>query len=101
VPILMENSDHVGALQQAGIPLKQTIGPGDYYRWRAALADPAGLAAYAISFGDDAVAQAVKAHPEGLNELSIVCSTNQPCVRIYQSDRYNAQADRYRGGSAR
>ena len=101
VPILMENSDHVGALQQAGIPLKQTIGPDDYYRWRAALADPAGLAAYVVSFGDDAVEQAEKAHPEGLTELTILCSTNQPCVRIYQSDRYNAEADRYRGGSAR
>ncbi len=29
--ILMDNSSHVGALQKAGIPLKQTIGPGDWY----------------------------------------------------------------------
>jgi hypothetical protein len=87
-PILMENSDHVGALQQAGIPLKQTIGPSDYYRWRAAMADPAASAAYVVSVGDDAVAQAVKAHPEGLLELTIVCSTNQPCVKIYQSDKW-------------
>jgi hypothetical protein len=34
------------------------------------------------------VAQAVKAHPEGLLELTIVCSTNQPCVKIYQSDKW-------------
>jgi hypothetical protein len=88
VPILMENSDHVGALQAAGIPLKQTIGPSDYYRWRAGMADPAATAGYVISVGDDAVAQAVKAHPESLLELTILCSTNQPCVRIYQSERY-------------
>ncbi len=87
-PILMENSDHVGALQQAGIPLRQTIGPSDYYRWRDAMAEPAKKAAYVVSIGDDAVAQAVKAHPDGLTELSIMCSTNQPCVRIYQSDVY-------------
>jgi hypothetical protein len=88
LPILMENSDHIGALQEAGIPLKQTVGPNDYYRWRAAMAAPAEMAAYVISIGDDAVAQAVKTHPEGLTELTILCSTNQPCVRIYQSDRY-------------
>ena len=87
-PILMENNDHVGALQQAGIPLKQTIGPSDYYGWRAALADPAASAAYVISVGDDAVAQMVKAHPDGLSELMIMCSTNQPCVRIYQSEKW-------------
>jgi len=85
--ILMENSDHVGALQEAGIPLKQTIGPSDYYRWRAAMADPAAAAPYVISIGDDAVAAAIKAHPDGLTELMIMCSTNQPCVRIYQSSR--------------
>ena len=87
-PILMENSDHVGALQQAGIPLKQTIGPSDYYRWRAAMTDPATAAAYVISFGDDPVAQAVKQHPDGLVELTILCTSNQPCIRVYQSSRY-------------
>ncbi len=92
MPILMENNDRVGALQAAGIPLKQTIGPSDYYGWRAAMADPSGTAAYVVSVGDDAISQAVKAHPEGLNELTILCTTNQPCVRIYESDRY-------RGGS--
>jgi hypothetical protein len=88
MPILMENDEHVGALQMAGIPLKQTIGPSDYYHWRAAMAAPADAAAYVISIGDDDVAHAVKAHPDGLTELMIMCSTNQPCVRIYQSDRY-------------
>ena len=85
--ILMENSDHVGALQEAGIPLKQTIGPSDYYAWRAAMANPAAAADYVISIGDDQVDAACKAHPQGLTELMIMCSTNQPCVRIYQSTR--------------
>jgi hypothetical protein len=87
-PILMENNDHVGALQAAGIPLRQTIGPSDYYKWLAAKADPAAAAAYVISVGDDEVAQMVKAHPRGLQELMIMCSTNQPCVRIYQSEKW-------------
>ena len=86
--ILMENSNHVGALQKAGIPLKQTIGPGDYYAWRAALLAPAKTANYVVTVAGDELSDAVKAHPEGLTELSIVCATNQPCVRVYQSDQY-------------
>ena len=39
--ILMYNSDHVGALQDAGIPLRQTINEGDYDSFHAALAAPA------------------------------------------------------------
>ncbi len=42
VPILMYISDHVGALQQAGIPLTQTLNESDYDSWKAALADACG-----------------------------------------------------------
>ncbi len=87
-PILMENSEHVGALQTAGIPLRQTIGPADYYGWRAGMAAPAESAAYVVAVAGDAVSQAVKAHPEGLTELTILCSSGWPCVRLYESDRY-------------
>jgi hypothetical protein len=91
VPILMAESDHIGALQDAGIPLKQTINETDYDSWHAALEDPAGKAAYVIAMEGDAVAKAVAAHPDGLEELSITCTTGQPCARIYQSERYMAQ----------
>lgn len=94
--ILMENSDHVGALQKAGIPLRQTIGPSDYYRWREGLAAPAETAGYVVAAAGDPVSEAVKAHPEGLTELTILCTSKWPCVRIYQSDRY-AQSDRNKG----
>jgi hypothetical protein len=88
--ILMENSTYVGALQQAGIPLRQTIGPSDYYRWRDAMADPGASAEYAIAIGDDDVAKAIKAHPAGLEQpLSIICSTGEPCIRTYQSSRWH------------
>jgi hypothetical protein len=88
-PILMQESDHIGALQDAGIPLKQTLNESDYDSWHAALEDPAGKAAYVIALDGDAVAKAVAAHPEGLEELSITCGTGQPCARMYQSDRYS------------
>jgi hypothetical protein len=88
-PILMQESDHIGALQDAGIPLKQTINETDWYSWEPALQDPAGKAAYIVAMQGDAVAKAVAAHPEGLQELTILCSTGQPCAHIYQSTRYN------------
>jgi Dolichyl-phosphate-mannose-protein mannosyltransferase len=85
--ILMYNSDHVGALQYAGIPLRQTINEGDYDSFQAALAAPAEHAAYVVAIAGDAVSVAVAAHPEGLTELTILCTTGQPCARIYQSNR--------------
>jgi hypothetical protein len=84
--ILMYNSDHVGALEYAGIPLRQTLNEGDYDSFHAALAAPAEHAAYVVAIAGDPVSTAVAAHPEGLSELTILCSTGQPCARIYQSD---------------
>jgi hypothetical protein len=85
--ILMYNSDHVGALQAAAIPLRQTINEGDYDSFRAALAAPAQHASYVVAIAGDPVSAAVSAHPEGLTELTILCTSGQPCARIYQSDR--------------
>jgi hypothetical protein len=88
VPILMYNSDHIGAIQDAGIPLKQTVNEGDYDSWKAALADPADHAAYVIAIKGDPVSKAVDANSQGLTELSILCTTGQPCARIYRSDKF-------------
>jgi hypothetical protein len=85
--ILMYNSDHVGALQAAAIPLRQTINEGDRDSFQAALAAPAEHAAYVVAIAGDPVSGAVAAHPEGLTELTILCTSGQPCARIYQSDR--------------
>jgi hypothetical protein len=88
VPILMYNSDHVGALQDAGIPLRQTLNEGDYDSWQAALAAPADHAAYVVAIAGDAVSKAVAEHPDGLTELTVLCTTGQPCARVYRSDRF-------------
>jgi hypothetical protein len=87
-PILMQQSDHIGALQDAGIPLRQTFNESDWDSWHAALKDPANHAAYVVALEGDAVSKAVAEHPEGLQEITILCGTGQPCARIYQSDRY-------------
>jgi hypothetical protein len=85
--ILMYNSDHVGALQDAGIPLLRTLNEGDYDSFHAALAAPSEHASYVIAITGDPVSDAVARHPENLTELSILCTTGQACARIYQSNR--------------
>ena len=35
--LLMSTSEHIGAVQRAGIPLRNIINEGDYYEWGAAL----------------------------------------------------------------
>jgi hypothetical protein len=86
--ILMYNSDHIGALQDAAIPLRQTLNEGDYDSFQAALAAPAEHAPYVVAIAGDPVSKAVEAHPEGLTELTVLCTTGQPCARIYQSNRF-------------
>jgi len=81
--ILMYTSDHVGAVQLAGIPLVRTINDTDYDAWTAALAHPAQAAPFVVAIDGDAVARAVAAHPSGLTLLDVICSTGQPCARIY------------------
>ena len=56
--ILMRVSSDVGALQQAGIPLRRTVNEGDYLTWQRALEDPARDASTVVALDGDAVAQA-------------------------------------------
>ena len=93
-PILMYTSEHIGALQRAGIPLKRTINEGDYYQWASALRDPAGSASLVVAIDGDAVAKAVAEHPQGLDLKTVICSTDQQCARIYTSQTWRANKDR-------
>ena len=78
--LLMYLGDHVGAVQQAGIPLKRVINEGNHRTWRQpadpdglweqALADPARYADYVVAFEGDPVWQAVAArHLHALVEI--------------------------------
>lgn len=82
--VLMDTSAHVGALEQIGMPLKRTINDGDYERWQAALKDPSA-ADFVVAFDGGPVAKAVREHPEHLASMFVICSTGQPCARIYRS----------------
>jgi hypothetical protein len=88
-PVMMSTSAHIGAVQVAGRPLVNMVSEDDDQRWQAALADPAGNAAVVIAMVGDPVAAAVKEHPEGLVEQQIICTTGQPCARVYQSMKWH------------
>jgi Dolichyl-phosphate-mannose-protein mannosyltransferase len=86
--IMMYTSDHIGAVQRAGIVLRRTLNEGDYFQWHDGLRDPAKAAQWVVATDGDAVAAAVKAMPDGLELVDVVCSTGQPCARVYRSHAY-------------
>jgi hypothetical protein len=83
--ILMRVSSDVGAVQQAAIPLRRIVNEGDYLTWQRALEAPARNVSTVVAFDGDVVSQAVRRHPEGLQMSNVICSTGQPCARIYRS----------------
>jgi hypothetical protein len=83
--ILMRVSSDVGAVQQAAIPLRRTVNEGDYLTWQRALEAPARSVSTVVAFDGDVVSQAIQRHPEGLQMSNVICSTGQPCARIYHS----------------
>lgn len=84
-PVMMSTSAHVGAVQESGRTLRSMVSEDDDVTWRKALADPAHHAAFVIALRGDEVAKAVAAHPEGLDELEVLCTTGQPCAAVYRS----------------
>jgi hypothetical protein len=83
--ILMHVSSDVGAVQQAGIPLRRIVNEGDYLTWQRALEDPARGASTVIALDGDTVSQAIQRQPAGLQLVNVICSSGQPCARIYRS----------------
>jgi hypothetical protein len=88
---LMDLSEHVGIMEQAGIPLRQVVNQENHRPWirptdpeglwERALADPPRYVDFVIVFDGDAVDQAVnRTH---LTELIQIHSTGQPHARIY------------------
>lgn len=86
--ILMYTSAHIGALQDMGFPLKQTVNEGDGMQWIPAMDHPGTAADVVVAIAGDPVDEAVRRHPQGLQLMDIICSTGQPCARIYKSSIY-------------
>ncbi|MDE1161514.1 MAG: hypothetical protein PW792_06150 [Acidobacteriaceae bacterium] len=89
-PVMMSTSAHIGAVQTAGRKLTSMVSENDEVSWEKALADPAHNAQFVIALKGDPVDAAVAAHPEGLKELEVLCSTGQPCAKVYQSELYTS-----------
>jgi hypothetical protein len=90
--LLMYLGEHVGALEQAGIPLRRTINEGNHRVWKRpsdpeglwerALADPAAYADYVVGFQGDPVWTA--ARDQHLTALVEIHTTGQPPAVIFQ-----------------
>jgi hypothetical protein len=91
--LLMYLGDHVGSVEQAGIPLRRVINEGNHRTWKQpadsdglwerALADPAHYADYVVAFEGDSVWKAVQArHLEALVEIH---ATGQARAILYRA----------------
>lgn len=91
--LLMYLGEHVGALQDAGIPLKRTINEGNHRvwiqpsdpegLWERALNDPSKFADYAIAFDGDRVWQATAGR--GFPALAIISVNGQRRATIFRT----------------
>jgi len=88
---LMDISEHVGVMEQAGIPLRQVVNNENHRVWKRpsdpeglwerALADPPRYVDFVIAFDGDAVDRG--ANLTNLTELIEIHATGQPHARIY------------------
>src|SRR6266568_8703794 len=90
---VMYLGDHVGAFQQAGIPLSQVINEGNHRPWKRpadpdglwekALQHPAAYADYVIAFDSDPVASTIEERE--LRAIEIVRVSGQPEATLYRT----------------
>jgi hypothetical protein len=83
--IMFDTTDHIGAVQQAGIELKRLVSPLDSQTFDRAKVQPAKFANLIVAIDGDPVAKAVAANKDGLEELEVVCNSGQGCARFYRS----------------
>jgi hypothetical protein len=91
--LLMFLGNHVGALQQAGIPLRRVINEGNHRTWKQpvdqdglwerTLANPARYADFVIAFEGDAVSTGVRR--QDLIPLAVIHSSGEPGATIYRT----------------
>jgi hypothetical protein len=93
--LLMYLGDHVGALQQAGIPLRRTINEGNHRPWKEpidreglwerALANPSQYVDFVIATDGDPVALGVER--QSLSAMLVIRTSGQPAITIYWTHR--------------
>jgi 4-amino-4-deoxy-L-arabinose transferase-like glycosyltransferase len=85
--LLMYQGEHVGALQQAGIPLRTVISEISHPDWEWALLDPAKHADIIIAFRGDPVWMAAQQHRGELTELFTITVPEQAKCAVYRANR--------------
>jgi hypothetical protein len=88
--VLMYQGEHVGALQQAGIPLRNVISEVSHPDWEWALLDPAGKADIIVAFKGDPVWMAAHEHRSELTEMVTITVPEQARAAIFRSNRRSA-----------
>jgi len=93
--LLMYLGDHVGALQQAGVPLRRTINEGNHRPWKApvdreglweqALAHPSQHVDFVVTLDGDPVDSGVQ--KQGLSSMMVIRTIGQPSATIYWAHR--------------
>jgi hypothetical protein len=97
---LMDIGEHVGIMEQAGIPLRQVVNNENRRQWKRptdpeslwerTLADPSHYVDFVIAFDGDAVDQHV--NKANLSDLTEIHATGQPPARIYIAQRATNQS---------
>jgi hypothetical protein len=100
--ILMYLGDHVGALQQAGIPLRRVISEGNHRSWKQpsdpdglwerALANPGRYVDYVVASRGDEVS--LRVQKGELTSLAVIHVSGQEPVTIYWSHPLPSSAPR-------
>jgi hypothetical protein len=91
--LLMYLGNHVGAVQQAGIPLRRVINEGNHRTWKQpvdqdglwerTLANPSRFVDFVIAFEGDAVSNGVR--KDELVPLAVLHSSDEPKATIYRT----------------
>jgi hypothetical protein len=82
--LLMYQGEHVGALQEAGIPLRHVISEVSHPDWEWALLDPARHADFIIACKGDPVWMAAHEHQQDLTNLISITVPGQAKCSIYR-----------------
>ena len=84
--LLMYQGEHVGALQQAGIPLRNVISEISHPDWEWALLDPAKHADVIVAFKGDPVWMAARERRADLTEVMTIIVPEQAKCVIYRAN---------------
>jgi hypothetical protein len=85
--VLMATTNYVGALQDAGIPLRRVIWEGVHPEWDESLADPPKYADYIVAFQGDEVWYATRLFPQHLKKWVEFETPDKPRVIVYRVER--------------